>query len=612
MRHLPATAAVLIACAATTDARPADQTSPPLGAWLDAAVAEAMSEYDVPGVVVGLIVPGQPPILRGYGLADIESERPMDPAETVVPVASISKIYTAAVALEMASAGRLDLNGDVTDQVRDLSFRGDFDEPITLTHLLTHTSGLDEQNLSRYVPLADADVSVRDYLLATMPPRIRPPGVVYQYSNHGMALVGVAAEEAAGAPFPALLNELVLAPLGMTRSSMRIDAPRDASGYVDRDGTLAARPPHYVRTAYSGMLVSTAADQVQMMRALLERETLAPRTIDGLTTRRFSHDTISSGTAFAMFEDRWAGTPYFWHEGQTRGFYAGFYIVPEKKLGLFIAYNRHRSALARTIRFGLLAREVGPVSLETDLTESDTPLDTLAGRVEGTYRYVRHAHATPELIVSSMLGRAGEIQVAAEDDGMLRIGRGRFVPAGDLLFVEPETGAVNGFLAGADGDAEYLYYQRSAFERIPFFAREQVRDGWIGLSVIFYALTLVTWTVLGVRRRLINRDRDGRTRARWMQLPGIAAQIVFIAGLIVVVNQFRGDAVFRMLFPWPLWMNIVCAIPWVAVILAPVQVIAASVAWRSPDVRWFERAHHGLLAVFALWFAASAWTWGLL
>jgi CubicO group peptidase (beta-lactamase class C family) len=496
--------------------------------------------------------------------------------------------------------------------VPDLSFGGDFDEPITVAHLLTHTSGLDEQNLARYVDLGDADASVRAYLLATMPPRIRPPGLVYQYSNHGMALAGVAAEEVAGAPFPDLLDELVFEPLGMTRSSMHLDAPRGARGYVDRDGTLVPQTPHYVRTAYSGMLVSTAEDQLRMMAALLERHTLAPSTIDGLSSRRFSHDEISSGTAFATFEDRWTGTSYYWHEGQTNGFYAGFYIVPERGLGLFVAYNRHRGALARTLRYGLLNRVMGPATLETDLTDSGTPLATLAPRVEGTYRYVRHAHATPELIVSSMLGRAGELQVAAEDDGQLRIGRARFVPAGDLLFVEPETGAVNGFLAGARGDAEYLYYQRSAFERIPFFAREEVRDGWIGLSLLLYGLTLTAWIVLGLVRRLRRRDADARTRARWLQLPGIVAQVLFLAGLVIVVNQFRGDAIFRMLFAWPLWMKIVFVIPWLAVLLLPVQLVATSIACRAAEVRWFERMHHGLLAAFALLFAASAWTWGLL
>lgn len=335
--------------------------------WLDETVREAMGEHGVPGAVVGIVRSGRPILLRGYGLADVEAGRPMDPTSTVLPVASISKVYTTAVVLEIAARGHLDLHDDVSKHVRSLPLDGDDARPLTLAHLLTHTAGFDESNLDRYLPLEHADSSVSDYLAASLPPRVRPPGVVYQYSNHGMAVAGAVAEQVTSTPFDRLLHEVVLAPLGMNATSMRVGAPRNAVGYIERDGRLHAQPPHYVRTAYSGMLVTTAADQVRMITALLDETTLARRTIEGLTTRQFSHGPESPGTAFGLFEDSWAGAPYFWHEGQTRGFYAGFYIVPEHDLGLFIAYNRHRGALARTIRYGLLERELGTRGPESHL-----------------------------------------------------------------------------------------------------------------------------------------------------------------------------------------------------------------------------------------------------
>jgi CubicO group peptidase (beta-lactamase class C family) len=581
----------------------------PFETWLEETVTAAMEEHRVPGVVVGVVRAGEPVLLRGFGDADIAGGIQMDPSVTVIPVASVSKVYTAAAVLELVADGRLDLDADVTQTVNGLTFRGPFDEPIKLRHLLTHTAGLDEQNLDRYLPLAEADEDQGAYLLASMPRRIRPPGRVYQYSNHGMALAGLAAEQAAATPFAQVVEERVFGPLGMARSSFRNDAPRSATGYADVDGVLVPQQPQYIRTGYSGMMVSTAEDQVSMLQALLEGSKLDPRTIETLTSRQFSHGPHSSGTAFAMFEDRWAGQEYYWHEGQTRGFYAGFYVVPEKGLGLFLAYNRHRGTLASVVRYGFLNREVGPAQRETDLAPSDAAPPDIASRIEGTYRYVRHARRTPELILSSLLGRASEIQVRGEPDDTFMIGSGRFHHAEHLQFVEAETGAVNGFIAdGVDGRAEYLYYNRNALQRIPGYAREEVRDGWIGLSLILYGLTLVTWLVTSI----VGRKRKWPSlTGQLLQTPAILVQLAFVIGLVAVASHFRGPGIFGLLFPWPAWIDGVFWLPWIAAVLIPVQLFGAVLVWRRRDTCLPARLHHTLVAAFGLWFLFSGWIWGL-
>ena len=103
------------------------------------------------------------------------------------PVASVSKVYTAATVLELVADGMVALDTDVTRLVAGLSL-GDADAPaITLRHLLTHTPGLDERNLDRYLPLAEADASPRNYLLDTMPSSVRKRFDLVGFDPRGVA-----------------------------------------------------------------------------------------------------------------------------------------------------------------------------------------------------------------------------------------------------------------------------------------------------------------------------------------------------------------------------------------------------------------------------------------
>jgi CubicO group peptidase (beta-lactamase class C family) len=91
-----------------------------------------------PGCALSVIKDGQIIYMRGYGMADLDHDIPISP-ETVFHVASISKQFTAAAILLLAQERKLSLDDDVRKYITELP---DFGTPITIRHLIYHTSGL--------------------------------------------------------------------------------------------------------------------------------------------------------------------------------------------------------------------------------------------------------------------------------------------------------------------------------------------------------------------------------------------------------------------------------------------------------------------------------------
>lgn len=209
-------------------------------------------------------------VVRGF--ADAASGAPVRP-ETRFEIGSISKSFTAALALQEVAAGRLDLHAPVDAIVPWVELRQPYG-PITVHHLLTHTSGL---------PIgteASADDRFAVWNLRRLEPGF-PPGQRLHYSNDGYKLVGVVVEHVAGRPLRELLADRILRPLGMDATSPSItnDDRRDlATGYrtvYDDRPSQRRHPlveaPWIISTSGDGSIISNAIDMCRYLRMLLAR-----------------------------------------------------------------------------------------------------------------------------------------------------------------------------------------------------------------------------------------------------------------------------------------------------------------------------------------------------
>ncbi len=190
-----------------------------LEARVDAAVAAHMAEHGAPGVAVVIREDGAERLAKGYGLARASGDLAMT-ADTIVPLASISKQFAAALLIQMEQDGLVGLDDSAAQHLPDLFY----DEPrITLRRLLRQTSGLpdffDLEGSEALENATEATAPMRAFLeLADAAPRGFAPGERWSYSNTNYTVAALIAETAGGAPFADLQRDRLLAPAGLDQA----------------------------------------------------------------------------------------------------------------------------------------------------------------------------------------------------------------------------------------------------------------------------------------------------------------------------------------------------------------------------------------------------------
>jgi CubicO group peptidase (beta-lactamase class C family) len=207
----------------------------------DFSLVKRMKYYNVPGVGIAVIYGGALIWAGGYGIADMETGKPVD-EETLFRAASISKPVTAAAALRLVDKGLLKLDTPVNKQltswlIPDNKFTNGW--PVTLRHLLSHSGGLsDDPDLSfqqdQTIP------TLVEILDGTLPARTAAvnidtiPGSTGKYSNQGYCIIQLMMSDITGRTFSDLMDDLILVPAGMTGSTFRQYLPE---GFIERATT---------------------------------------------------------------------------------------------------------------------------------------------------------------------------------------------------------------------------------------------------------------------------------------------------------------------------------------------------------------------------------------
>jgi CubicO group peptidase (beta-lactamase class C family) len=195
---------------------------------------------------------------KGFGLANMEWAIPNQP-DTKFRIGSVTKQFTATLVLQLIEAGKIKLDGKLSDYLPD--YRNDTGAKITIHQLLNHTSGIPS-----YTGRPDffAEVSRNPYSVTDFVKKFASgdlefePGSKFSYNNSGYFLLGAIIEKVTGKPYDTVLKERILDPLGMTGTGYDHTAPilqKRASGYEKR-------PAGYVNAAYLDMSLPYAAGSI--------------------------------------------------------------------------------------------------------------------------------------------------------------------------------------------------------------------------------------------------------------------------------------------------------------------------------------------------------------
>ncbi|HEY0300450.1 MAG TPA: serine hydrolase domain-containing protein, partial [Rhizomicrobium sp.] len=188
--------------------------------WADGYFRDGLAKTGLPGAVIAVVQDGKPVLLKAYGVADAVRRTPIDTQRTLFRVGSITKVFTAIVALQLAREGRLDLNRDVNFYLKRFQVPETYARPITADILLAHAGGFAEDRRGRYGfdavrVTADPPPMAPGELARMLAPRVRAPGLFSSYDNHGFGLLALVETAIDGTSFRAMMRKRIFAPLGM-------------------------------------------------------------------------------------------------------------------------------------------------------------------------------------------------------------------------------------------------------------------------------------------------------------------------------------------------------------------------------------------------------------
>jgi CubicO group peptidase (beta-lactamase class C family) len=319
----------------------AGQSAPGAESKVDAIFARWTSS--TPGCTVGVAANGKPVLAKGYGMADLEHDVRLAP-ESILEPGSVTKQFTAAAVMLLARDGKLSLDDQVRTYIPELP---DYGEPLTIRHMLNHTSGL--RDWGNVAGIAGWPRTTRVHTHAHVLEIVSrqralnfTPGTRWSYSNTGFNLAAIVVQRVSGMPLPEFTRTRLFQPLGMTHTSWRDDYTRVVKGralaYAERDGVYHTDMP-FENVYGNGGLLTTVGDLLTWNEhydspAAADAAMLAEQQKPG----RFN-DGRPHGYGLGLFVGTYKGLREISHSGSTAGYQAFLTRFPDQRVSVAVLCN---------------------------------------------------------------------------------------------------------------------------------------------------------------------------------------------------------------------------------------------------------------------------------
>lgn len=337
--------------------------------WL---IEREMKKHKVTGLSIALVDNQHVVWTQGFGYADQANGIPATP-DTVYRVGSVSKLFTASAAMQLAEQGKLDIDKPLRDYLPEFTTRtrAAHSRPITPRNLMTHHSGLPSDWIKGMwtphpEPFTRVVEEIRGQYAASR------PGTVFAYSNLGMTLLGHAVQKVSGEDFATYMERALLQPLGMSHSAFAPQAQGPFAAKAYRNGKEAEDPP--LRDVPAGGLNSSVLDMSRFLEMVFaggrsgEQQILKPQTLAEMLRPQNADVPLDFDLRVGLgwmlsgpggIDIRNAG-PVAQHGGATLMFHSYLIALPEQKLGVVVLAN---SASAGAV-VGKVAAEALKLALE--------------------------------------------------------------------------------------------------------------------------------------------------------------------------------------------------------------------------------------------------------
>jgi CubicO group peptidase (beta-lactamase class C family) len=372
---------------------PVEINGKPATRW---TLADRMANYKVPGVSIAVIQDGRIAWARGFGVKEVGKPDPVTPA-TLFQAASISKPVAATAMLRLVERGTLNLDTNVNHylkswKVPDNKFTTT--EKVTLRRIVSHTAGLTVHGFPGYAT-TDPIPTVVQVLDGVKPANTGPvrvdttPGAIERYSGGGTTIMQLLLTDVTGKPFPALMQELVLGPVGMTSSTYEQPIPAarapEAARAHNQEGKEIPGGWHvYPEMAPAG-LWTTPTDLLKWAMAITAARAGRSTTLLSQAMTQQMLTAQKNEIGLGPFIGGTGRNFHFGHGGANEGFHSELIMYPELGVGAAIMTNGDGGPLLIPEVLRSLAAEYGwPDYGAEQVTAQKLDAKVTAGLV-GTY-----------------------------------------------------------------------------------------------------------------------------------------------------------------------------------------------------------------------------------
>jgi CubicO group peptidase (beta-lactamase class C family) len=387
-----------------------------LDADYESTVRRVMTHDQIPGVAIGVVDHGRLVYARGFGYRDVENRLPVTP-DTLFPLGSCSKAFTATAIAMLVDEGRLALDAPVRTVLPDFALADPLaSASVTTRDLLTHRSGLPRHDLFWYeAPLSRDELYQR---LRFLEPA-GPPHAQWRYNSLMFVVAGRIIETLSGDSWETFVQSRILGPLGMRRTRLSPEAmetdPDHAAPYALREGRVQAIPmlKQLSAIAPAGAVQSSVND---LARWLAFHTTSSPALVGERMWRELHRpqaempapsepEVVHPEYALGWIHETYRGHPLVMHNGAIDGYAVHLGFLPETGQGLIILVNLDlASTSVMTLAYSAYDRLLGlpPLDWERKLAETSEPepelreveLDLPIETLVGTYQHPAYGQIT--------------------------------------------------------------------------------------------------------------------------------------------------------------------------------------------------------------------------
>jgi CubicO group peptidase (beta-lactamase class C family) len=444
---------------------------------MDAWIQAQMKEIDLPGLVIGVVHDQEVVWSKAYGHADVERGTPMQ-SDSIFRIASHSKLFTSIAILQLRDAGKLRLDDPITDHLPWFDMHNPYleAEPVRIWNLLTHSAGLPRE--SDHPSWTEFEFPTGEELRETVSEQqaTYPAATVWKYSNLGLSLAGAIVETVSGRDYEEYVETEIMAPLGMTSSSVGVPSDvhrvRLVTGYSRRwpDKPREAMPFIDARAFDPATGLSSSVDDMLMflswqmrLRAGHVTEVLAANTLREMQRVHWLREDWRSGNGWGFAISHREDRDLIGHGGGYPGNRTNTQLSPKENVGVVVFTNGDEGNPGRYVNkaFEWIAPAiVRATARPTPLVTTDPSWTQYVGMYRSPYREQQVMVLNEELVVILPLS----------DDPMT--GKSILRPLGEHIFrIEGTGGGPHGELArfelDADGNVTRLYMGVNYLERVP-------------------------------------------------------------------------------------------------------------------------------------------------